>query len=68
MLTYRQANYLEVISYFNVDFASGVDSRKSTSGYIFMLIGGVVSWRSMEQTLIATSPMEVKLVSYFEAT
>ncbi|CAL8993347.1 unnamed protein product [Prunus brigantina] len=28
------------------DFASDVDDRKSTSGYVFILNGGVVSWRS----------------------
>ena len=45
-----------------------MDSRKSTSEYIFMLAGGVVSWRSMKQTLTATSTMEVEFVSCFEAT
>ena len=33
-----------------------------------MLAGGVVSWRSMKQTLKTTSTMEVELISYFEAT
>ncbi|RVW13303.1 Retrovirus-related Pol polyprotein from transposon TNT 1-94 [Vitis vinifera] len=31
-----------------------LDSRRSTSGYIFMLAGGVVSWKSVKQTLIAS--------------
>ena len=33
-----------------------------------MLAGGAVSWRSAKQTLITTSTMEAKFVSYFEAT
>ena len=33
-----------------------------------MVVGGAVSWRSVKQTLIATSTMEAKLVSCFEAT
>ena len=33
-----------------------------------MLADGVVSWRSAKQTLIATSIMEAKFVSCFEAT
>ena len=33
-----------------------------------MFAGGVVSWRSAKQTLIATSTMEAKFVSCFEAT
>ena len=33
-----------------------------------MFVGGAVSWRSAKQTLIATSTMEAKFVSCFEAT
>ena len=32
------------------------------------MAGGTVSWRSVKQTLIATSTMEAKFVSCFEAT
>ena len=63
MLKYRRTNNLEVIGYSDSDYAGCVDSRKSTSGYIFMLAGGAVSWRSVKQTLTATSTMEVEFVS-----
>ena len=43
ILMYRQTDNLEVIGYSDADFAGCVDSRKSTSGYIFMLAGGAVS-------------------------
>lgn len=68
MLMYRRTDNLEVIGYSDSDFAGCVDSRKSTSGYIFMMAGGAVSWRSAKQTLIATSTMEAEFVSCFEAT
>ena len=68
MLTYRWTGYLEVTGYLNADLASDVDSRKSTSGYIFMLVSGAMSWRIMKHTLTTTSTMEVEFVSYFEAT
>jgi len=68
MLMYRQTDTLEVIGYSDSDFAGCVDSRKSTSGYIFMMASGAVSWRSAKQTLIATSTMEAEFVSCFEAT
>ncbi|XP_073014602.1 secreted RxLR effector protein 161-like [Primulina eburnea] len=48
--------------------AGCIDSRKSTSGYIFMLAGGAVSWRSAKQTWTATSTMEAEFVACFEAT
>ena len=46
MLMYRRTDSLEVIGYFDSDFAGCVDSRKSTSGYIFKLADGAVSLRS----------------------
>ena len=68
MLMYRQTDNLDLVGYSDVDFAGCVNSRKSTSGYIFIMAGGAVSWRSVKQTLIATSTMEVEFVSCFEAT
>ena len=68
MLIYRRTYSLEVIGYSDADFVGCVDSRKSTSGYIFKLADGVVSWRSAKQTLIATSTMEAEFVSCFEAS
>jgi len=37
MLIYRQIDSLEVIGYFYLDFVGCINTRKSTSGYIFML-------------------------------
>ncbi|XP_057994493.1 secreted RxLR effector protein 161-like [Hevea brasiliensis] len=68
MLTYKRSSNLEVIGYSDSDFAGCVDDRKSTSGYIFMMSGGAVSWKSAKQTLIATSTMEAEYVACYEAT
>ncbi|KAL3506909.1 hypothetical protein ACH5RR_032291 [Cinchona calisaya] len=68
MLMYRRTDKLEVFGYSDSDYAGCIDSRKSTSSYVFMLAGGAVSWRSAKQTLIATSTMEAEFVSCFEAT
>ena len=43
MLVYRRADELEVIDYSDSNFASCIDSQKSTSGYIFMFAGIAVS-------------------------
>ena len=42
MLTYRRSNHLEIVGYSDFDFMRCLDSRRSTSGYIFMLVGGAV--------------------------
>ncbi|XP_074266262.1 secreted RxLR effector protein 161-like [Silene latifolia] len=68
MLMFRRTENLEVVGYSDSDYAGCIDSRKSTSGYVFMLADGAVSWRSVKQTLTATSTMEAEFVSCFEAT
>ncbi|XP_059436920.1 secreted RxLR effector protein 161-like [Corylus avellana] len=57
-LTYKHTDHLEVVGYSDLDFVGCVDSRKFTSGYIFLLAGGAISWRSSKQTIVATSTME----------
>ena len=68
MLMYKRTASLEVIGYFDADFAGCVDSQKSTSSYIFKLTDGVVSWRSAKQAFTATSTMEAEFVFCFEAS
>ena len=65
---YRRTDNLEVIGYSYSDYTGCIDSRKSTSGYVFMLAGGVISWRKAKQTLTATSTMKVEFMFCFEAT
>ncbi|WJZ88075.1 hypothetical protein VitviT2T_007407 [Vitis vinifera] len=68
MLTYRRSSHLEIVGYSYSNFAGCLDSRKSTSGYIFMLTGGAVSWKSVKQTLIASSTMETEFIACYEAS
>ena len=68
MFVYRQTDSLEVIGYSDLDSAGCVDYRKSTSGYIFKLADGAVSWRSAKQTLTATFTMKAEFVSCFKAS
>ena len=43
MLTYQHTNSLDVVGYSNADFKGYVNDKKSTTGYIFFMAGGVVS-------------------------
>ena len=47
MLTYQLTNILDVVGFCDVDFAGCIDDKKSTTSYIFMMAGGVVSWKSV---------------------
>lgn len=37
---------LEIVGYSDSDYAGCPDTRKSTSGYVFLLAGGAISWKS----------------------
>ena len=64
MLVYSSGS-LETIGYTDSNF---IDSRKSTSGYVFTLNGGANCWRSVKQTCFADSTTEAEYVATSEAT
>ena len=41
-------------------------SRKSTSGFVFQLCGGAISWSSRRQTAVATSTCEAEYIALCE--
>ena len=68
MLTYKRSDKLEITGYSNSDFVGCLDSLRSTSGYIFMLVGGAVSWHSAKKTLTTSSTMATEFVACYEAS
>ncbi|KAL5555019.1 hypothetical protein UlMin_037255 [Ulmus minor] len=68
MLTYRRSDRLEIVGYSDLDFARCLDSRRSTSSYVFMMAGGAISWKSVKQTFIASSTMEAEFIAYYKAS
>ena len=49
--------------YSDADWNTLSEDSKATSGYIFSIGGGVVSWKSKKQTIIAQSTMESELIA-----
>jgi hypothetical protein len=68
MLTYRRSSALEIVGYSDSDWAGCKDTQKSTSGYIFTLAGGAISWKSSKQSVITSSTMYAEFVACYEAT
>ena len=66
MLVYSGSD-LKLTGYTDSDFQGDKDSRKSTSGSVFVLNGGSVVWRSVKQSCIADSTMEAEYVAATEA-
>ncbi|WVZ22043.1 hypothetical protein V8G54_000587 [Vigna mungo] len=49
--------------YNDVNWISDSNETKSTSGYVFILGAGAITWRSTRQTIIARSTMESEFVA-----
>ena len=49
--------------YVDSDWAGCPDSRKSTSGYVLMLNGAAISWKSKRQSVVALSSAEAEFVA-----
>lgn len=59
---------LSLAGYCDADYGGCVDTRKSTSGYLFVVAGGTVSWRSHRQHAVALSTAESEYISATEAS
>jgi hypothetical protein len=49
--------------YSDANWISDADELKATSGYVFTLGGGDVSWKSCKQTILTRSTMEAELAA-----
>ncbi|KAH9650169.1 hypothetical protein KPL70_026264 [Citrus sinensis] len=57
----------QCVGYCDSDFTGDLDKRRSTTGYVFTLGGGPVSWRSILQSKIALSTTEAEYMAATEA-
>lgn len=62
-ITYGGEKGLCVEEYSDSDWAGDKESRKSTSGFIFMLNEGPVSWCSKRQSTVALSSTEAEYIA-----
>jgi hypothetical protein len=56
-------NRQSLAGFVDSDFAGDVVSRKSNTGFVFMLNGGAVSWGSKKQQSVATSTVEAEFIA-----
>ena len=56
-----------LIGYSDADWAGDIDSRRSTSGYVFQMSGCAVSWKSKRQNCVALSTAEAEYVALSSA-
>ena len=54
--------------YSNASWITSVSDNKSTSGWIFTLGGGAISWASKKQTCISHSTVELEFIALVAAS
>ena len=65
-LIYGEGN-LEIKAYTDASFQTDKDDSKSQSGYVFILNGGAVSWKSSKQETTADSTTEAEYIAASDA-
>ena len=66
-LVYR-GDLTRLVGYTDADWAGDVSTRRSTSGYIFNLGSGAISWSSKRQPTVALSSCEAEYMGETQAT
>ena len=57
-----------VYGYVDADYARDLEKRRSTTGYVFTLVGGAISWTSKLQEIVALSTIEVEYIVALDAS
>jgi hypothetical protein len=67
-ITYSSSGSKKIEGFSDADWAGEVDGRKSTTGFVFTLAGGAVTWYSKRQGCVTVSTAEAELVAASMAT
>jgi hypothetical protein len=64
----RLDRVLDIHGFVDAEWAGDLDRRRSTSGYVFNLFGGVISWMRKRQVVVALSTTEVEYMATTHAS
>ncbi|GJX00469.1 retrotransposon protein, putative, ty1-copia subclass [Tanacetum coccineum] len=59
---------LRVSCYTDAGYLTDADDLKSQTGYVFVLNGGAIDWKSAKQSIFATSSAEAEYIATFDAS
>lgn len=62
-LVYKKDGNSQVVGYTDADWGGDPDTRKSTTGYVFVLQGGAISWSVKRQPTVALSSCEAEYMA-----
>jgi len=66
-IQYSGKHGFDLKGFVDSDFAGCEDSRRSTTGWMFTLAGGPISWASQRQKTVATSTLDAEYIAGAEA-
>ena len=64
----KNTNPDTIVAFSDADYAGDVDTRRSTSWFVFILNGAAVTWSSRRQNCVALSTMESEYIAASEAS
>ncbi|GJT66217.1 hypothetical protein Tco_1017697 [Tanacetum coccineum] len=59
---------LRVFCYTDAGYLTDADDMKSQTGYVFVLNGGAIDWKSTKQSIFATSSTDAGYIAAFDAS
>ena len=62
-LTYSHDAELSPHTFVDADYGGCRDTHRSTSGYVFIMVGGPVTWSSKHQATVALSTVEAEYIA-----
>ena len=66
-IVFSKGSKFECKGFSDADWGGDSITRKSTSGYLFLLCGGPISWQSRKQSSVALSTAEAEFISLASA-
>lgn len=67
-IEYKFGGEPTLVGYTDSEYAGNIDDRKSTSGYIFHLGSGPISWSSKKQSTVSLSYIEAEYIGSSKAS
>ena len=62
-ILYKREKGNNLVGYSDSDYAGDLEDRKSTSGYVFFLNSGAISWSSKKQPVVSLSTTEAEYIA-----
>lgn len=65
-IEYKKKNCINLEGYTDADFARDIDTRRSTTGYVFLINNSAITWISHRQKTVALSTTEAECMAVCE--